>query len=81
MFKILTLQPGVDAQLQAIQNEWQIDAVEHLGSDSELNHYLLVQYDTAPPGTVNPAPPSSGSVPNSGSVAPSPPVAKSKAAK
>jgi hypothetical protein len=46
MFKILTLNPGVDDALQTIQNDWEVDAVENLGTDSTFNHYVLVQYDT-----------------------------------
>ena len=56
MFKILTLKPGIDADLQTIQDQWEIDAVENLGTDSTFNHYLLVQYNTKP------APPLSGSL-------------------
>jgi len=65
MFKILSLQPHVDSQLQSIQDQWEIQAVTNLGTDSSFNHYLLVQYDTPTPGTVNP--PLSGSVPLSSS--------------
>lgn len=59
MFKILTLEPTVDDKLQVIQKSWMIEAVQNLGTDSAFNHYLLVEYDIALPGTTSPV--SSGS--------------------
>jgi hypothetical protein len=53
MFKILTLTTGVDDQLQSIQNNYEIDAVEVLGHDAQQNQYISVQYSTAAPGTTN----------------------------
>ena len=49
MFKILTLQTGVDQQLQSIAQNYDVEAVTSLGADSAFNQYLLVQYDTKIP--------------------------------
>ena len=49
MFKILTLQPGVDDKLQSIAQSYDVEAVTQLGADSAFNQYLLVQYDTKIP--------------------------------
>lgn len=76
MFKILTLQTDVDAQLQALteNGKYEIDGVDKLGADSSFNVYLLVEYNLATPAPF-PQPqqggggstPVSGSVPTSGS--------------
>ena len=75
MFKILTLKPGVDDDLQAIQNQWEIDAVENLGADSTFNHYLLVQYDTKP------SPPLAAKKPDQVEIKPMPLITKKDDAK
>ncbi len=55
MFRILTLKPGVDAELQSIQDQYEVDAVENLGVDGTFNHYLLVQFNTKPGPPLNSA--------------------------